>query len=151
VIAQTTKPSRVELARIESQIAELETQKDEYKKFQELMEQIRSFDARQLVWVDVLYDIMQSIPSNEEWLITGIEMNQKERRVVLRTKSKDRETPLAVVKKLEAFRRDGKEKPRFDARAGPQTEKKAEKYPFQQDLTITVLDDEAPTKKGKET
>lgn len=147
VIARTTKPDREELSRIEADIKELESKKDEYKKFQDVMDQIRTFDGRQLVWVDVLYDVMQQLPTNEEWLITGIDMNQKERRIVLKTKSKSRETPLTVGKKLEAFRREGKEKPRFDAQAGPQTEKRGEKYPFQQDLRITVLDDEAPAKK----
>lgn len=148
VIARTTKPDRDYLARIESDIKELESKKTEYKKFQEVMEQIRAFDGKQLVWVDVLYDVMQPMPTNEEWLITGIDMNQKEHRVVLKTKSKSRDTALKVVKDLEAFRRSDKKKPRFDAQAGPQSEKRGEKYPFQQDLRITVLDDEAPAKKS---
>lgn len=150
VIARTTKPDRDELARIEQSIAELEEKRDQHKKFQEVVEQVRQFDGKQLVWVDVLYDIMQHMPPNEEWLITNVDMNQKERRVVLKTKSKNRDTPLDIVKKLEAFRREGKDRPRFDASTGQQSEKRGEKYPFQQDLRITVLDDDAAVKKGKE-
>jgi hypothetical protein len=97
----------------------------------------------------VLYDVMQQMPPNDEWLITNVDMNQKEHRIVLKTKSKNRDTPLAIVKKLEAFQREGKGRPRFDASTGQQSEKRGEKYPFQQDLRITVLDDEAPVKKGK--
>ncbi len=152
VIARTTKPDRDELARIEQSIEELEKNRDEYKKFQDIVHQVREFDGKQLVWVDVLYDVMQLMPPNEEWLITNIDMNQKERRIVLKTKAKNRDTPLTIVKALEAFRRDGKEKPRFEARAGQQSEKRGEKYPFQQDLRITVLNDDAPAKKtGKGT
>ncbi len=148
VIAQSTKSDREDLARIQQSIRELEEKKDDYKKFQDVMEQIRQFDSRQLVWVDVLHDVMKSMPSNEEWLITSIDMNQKERRIVFKTKSKNRDMPNSVVKALEAFRREGKEKPRFDAQAGAQSEKRGEKYPFQQDLRITVLEDETPAKKS---
>lgn len=148
VIARTTKPDRDHLAAIEASIAELEANKDEHKKFQGLMDQIRQFDAGQLVWVDVLYEVMQHMPPNVEWLITNIDMNQKERRIVLKTKSKNRDTPLSIVKSLEAFRRDGRTKPRFDAHTGQQSEKRGEKYPFQQDLRIIVLDDETTAKKG---
>lgn len=146
VIARTTKPDRDALARIEEQIAELESKRDEYKKFQDLVAEIRKFDGDQLVWVDILHDVLRLMPTNEEWLITGIEMNQKERRIVMKTKSKNRETPLTVVKSLEDFRREGMTRPRFDAHAGQQSEKPGEKYPFHQDLRILVLDDE--TKKG---
>jgi type IV pilus assembly protein PilM len=148
VIARTSKPDRDELARIEQTIQELEENKDEHKKFQDVMQQIRQFDGKQLVWVDVLFDVMQPMPSNEEWLITNLDMNQQERRIVLKTKSKSRDTPLNVVKALEAFRRDGKEKPCFKAHAGQQSEKRGEKYPFQQDVRITVLEDESPAKKN---
>lgn len=151
VIAQVTKPERDELARIEQEITDLEKNRDDNKKFQELMTQIREFDSKQLVWVDVLYDVFSVMPTNKEWLITSMEMNQKERRLVLKTKSTERETPLTVAKALEAFRRDGKERQRFEARAGQQSEKQGEKYPFHQDLRITVLEDEGPVRKsGKE-
>jgi hypothetical protein len=148
VVARTTKPDRDALARIEAQIGEIESQRDEYKKFQEVAAEIREFDAGQVVWVDALHDVLKQMPTNEEWLITGIEMNQEERRIVMKTRSKNRETPLTVVRALEDFRRDGRKGPRFDAHAGQQSEKPGEKYPFQQDLRITVLDDETPPRDG---
>ncbi len=149
VIARTTKPDRDELARIEQSIQELEANKDEHKKFQDVVQQVRQFDGKQLVWVDVLYDVIQLMPPKEEWLITNLDLNQKERRIVLKTKSKNRETPLNFAKALDSFRRDGKEKPRFDASALTTSEKREQKYPFQQDMRITVLDDESPAKKSE--
>lgn len=147
VIARTTKPDRDELARVEASIAELEDKREDYKKFQDIMNQIREFDAKQLVWVDVLHEILGAMPTNKEWLITNLDLNQRERTVTLKTRSIDRDTPSGVVKKLEEFRREGRDLPRYQARAGQQSEKRGEKYPFQQDLRITVLDDEAPAKK----
>lgn len=147
VAARTTKPERDELARIEASIKELEERQVEYKKFLDVAGVIREFDKGQLVWVDELCDAFLLMPSNEEWLLTNLDMNQKERRITLKTKSKNRETALDFEKRLEAFRREGRDRPRFEVRVGGQTEKKGEKYPFQQDVRITVLPDEA-AKKG---
>jgi type IV pilus assembly protein PilM len=146
VAARTTKPERDDLARIEASIKELEERQSEYKKFLDVAGVIREFDKGQLVWVDELRDAFLLMPSNEEWLLTNLDMNQKERRITLKTKSKNRETALDVEKRLEAFRREGRDRARFEVRVGGQAEKKGEKYPFQQDVRITVLNDEAPKK-----
>ena len=146
VLAQTTKPQRDKLARIEVDIAALQENEADYKKFLEVVKSIREFDKSQLVWVDVLADIFSVMPSNEEWLLTNLEMNQKEQRLTLKTKAKSRELALDVAKQLEGLRRENREQPRFEVHVGGQAEKKGEKYPFQQDLQITVLNDEAPKK-----
>ncbi len=147
VVARSTKPDRDALARIEAEIDALEEKESDYRKFLGVVKVVRDFDADQLIWVDVLYDAFSCMPTNEEWLLTNLDLNQKERRITLKTKARNRETALDVAKRLEAFRREGRDKPRFDARVGSQSEKKGEKYPFQQDLRITVLVDE-PTGKG---
>jgi len=144
---QYTRPGRTQLAAVEKAIEELEKDRVERKKFLDLMDRLREFDAQQLVWVDVLYDVLSELPTNEEWVLTHAEMNQKDGRLVLKTKAKNRETATLVENRLRAFRREGRERPRFEVSVGPQSEKKGEKYPFVQDLRITVLNDEA-TKKG---
>ncbi len=145
-VAQATKEQRKELAQVESEIAALEEDHKDRLKFLEVMAQLREFDKRQLVWVDVMYDVFALMPSNEEWLITNLELNQKENRVTLKTKAKNRDTALEVGRRMEEFRREGRDRPRYDVHVGGQSEKKGEKYPFQQDVRITILDDEAPTK-----
>jgi hypothetical protein len=74
-------------------------------------------------------------------------MNQSESRLVLKTKAKNRDTATTAVRKLDEFRREGKDRPRFKTSIGPQSEKKGEKYAYVQDLRITLLRDDA-VKKG---
>jgi len=145
-LAQFTAPDRNTLARIESSIQELESKRADYKKFLEVMDRIREFDAEQHVWVDVLYDVFSALPTNEELVINHLEMNQSDGRLVLKTKAKNRDTATTAVRNLDEFRREGKERPRFKTSIGPQTEKRGEKYAFVQDLRVTILRDDAPKK-----
>jgi len=145
--AKFTAADRKTLARIESSIAELEVKQSNNKKFLEVMDKVREFDADQQIWVDVLYDLINVLPTNEELVITHMEMNQSESRLVLKTKAKTRDTATAAVRRLEEFRREGKDRPRFKASIGPQTEKKGERYAYVQDLRIAILRDDA-VKKG---
>jgi len=145
--AQFTAPDRRTLAKIESLIQELEDRRADNKKFLDVMERIRGFDAEQHVWVDVLYDLFSALPTNEELVINHLEMNQSESRLVLRTRAKNRDTATTAVRRLDEFRREGKDRPRFKTSIGPQSEKKGEKYAYVQDLRITVLRDDV-VKKG---
>jgi len=145
--AKFTAHDRDHLARIESTIRELEEKSSDNKKFLEVMEQIRDFDAEQHVWVDVLYDLFSALPTNEYLVINHLELNQSEGRLVLKTRAKDRDTATTAVRKLDEFRREGKDRPRFKTSIGPQTEKRGEKYAFVQDLRVTILRDDV-VKKG---
>jgi hypothetical protein len=144
--AKFTEPDRKTLARIENSIKELEAKRSDHKKFLEVMERIREFDAGQHVWVDVMFDVLCALPTNEELVINHLEMNQSEGRLTLKTKTKNRDTATTAVRRLEEFRREGKDRPRFKAGIGPQTEKKGERYPYVQDLRIAILRDDAPKK-----
>ncbi len=147
-LASYTKSDRDALAALEQRIADMERERKDNKKFLGLVEQIQEFDAKQVVWVDVLYDIFAQLPSNKEMVVNHLEMNQKDGRVTLKTQAKDRTTAMEVRRKLMEFRQEGRDKPRFQVWVGSQTEKENEKYPFSQDFRITVLDDE-PRQKGK--
>ncbi len=147
--AQTTKPQRTQLASIEQQIKELESKRGDNKKFMELVERIRTFDGDQHIWVDVLYDMILVLPTTEQLVITQLDLNQEDGRLTLKTKAKARDTATIAVRRLEEFRREGRDRPRFKVSIGPQSEKKGEKYPYVQDLRITVLYDEAPKKGTK--
>ena len=142
VVAGVTKPKRDALAGLERDIAELEAQSSENLKFLEVINQIEAFDGQQIVWIDVLNDLIALLPSNQEMVIDQMELDQRETRIKLKTRTKQPETPTVVIRALGEFRRDGRENaPRFEVSMGPQAEKKGEKYPFYQDLRITVLDD----------
>ncbi|UCC29724.1 MAG: pilus assembly protein PilM [Phycisphaerales bacterium] len=143
-----TKDDRQTLARLEQDIRTLEGRRSDNKKFLDVMEQIREFDANQHVWIDVMYDVFSLLPDNEEMLINRAEMNQKEGRITLKTRVKHRETPTEVIQALENFRREGRDKPRFKVTIGGQTEKKRERYPFSQDFRIEIRDDEPGKKRS---
>ena len=135
-----TRHAREELAEIDQRIEELEGNVRGNKKFLKLVEEVRNFD-RQYVWVDVLYDIMTALPSNEELVVNHVTLNQKDGKVVLKTQTKRRETPSEVIRVFEEFRREGCELPRFKVTSPSQSEKAREKYPYSQDLRIEILAD----------
>ena len=143
-----TRADRKTLADLEEKIERLENRQRDFKKFLKLVdEDIEAFDAGQHVWVDVLYDVFSALPSNQEMLLGRMEMNQKDGRLALKTRAKQRDTAIDVIRRLNEFQREGRDLPRFKAGMGPQSEKKKDRYPFAQDLRITVLDDE-PGKKA---
>lgn len=140
--AEYTKADREKLERLDRYVRALRGKRTANEKFLDVAEQARSFDADQLVWVDVMYDVFGLLPSNKEMAVRHFETNHKDGRLTLKTRAKHRETATEVIEALHAFRRDGRDEPRFQVSMGPQTEKKHERYPFAQDLRIWVLDDE---------
>jgi len=148
--ARYTRDDRMELASIEKQISELEAKRSDNKKFLDFVERVRGFEKDQHVWVDVLHDLIGVLPTTQELVITQLDMQQEDGRVVLKTKAVNRDVPTQAVRKLEEFRREGAELPRFKATIGPQSEKKGEKYPFVQDLRISILRDNQTKKASGE-
>ncbi len=146
-LASVTKPSREKLAKIEKEITKLEKKQRANKKFLSVLSEVERFDSRQHVWVDVLYDVLAVIPSNQEIVLNHIEVKQKQGRVTLKTKAKERGTAIRTINALEAFRREERDAPRFAVTLGAQTQKKGEKYPFYQDLRVRILDDTKSPKK----
>lgn len=146
-LTQWTKVDRQTLARIEARIEELEAKRTQYRKFLAIMEDVRDFDAGQHDWIDVLYDVFSMLPPHQEFVVNKLEIRREKDRIILNTQAKDRDAPVQLIRTLEAFRREGKDEPRFKVSMGPQKEKKAERYPFVQDLRIRVLKDESRGKK----
>ena len=150
-VTQYRKEDRKILERIKNEITELENHRMENRKFDQLMDELRAFDAGQHVWVDVLYEALAKFPPNKELVIDHVDMQQDQGRLVIKTRTKDRDTPLGVIRELEAFRRPDREKQRFKVTMGPQSEKKGEEYPFSQELRVEVLNDALAKKSMKRT
>lgn len=141
--ARATKPDRMKLKQIKSDIEAIRDEERDYKKFLAIVEEVEAFDAGQYVWPDVLLNIVSVLPSHRDLVIESLELRQDDGEVKMKTRAKQREIATQVVQQLEAFRRPDCKKPRFDASFGPQTEKRGELYPFSQDFEVIVLDDDA--------
>jgi type IV pilus assembly protein PilM len=137
-LAGWSAPKRAELARIKSEIKELQEDSKKRTTFLKFVDSVRSFDRDQYVWVDVLHDIFQLLPNNEELVILQIDLQQKDGRVTLKTKTIDRDTPTQIVRRLEEF--EGEDGSGFKVVVGPQSEKKGERYAWWQDIRITIED-----------
>lgn len=144
-----TKDDRQSLARMEADIEELKGHRVDNKKFLALVDDLRSFDEQQHVWIDEWYDVFSLLPPNQEIVINNLDMNQKDSLIKLKTKAKEGDTAGKLIDKLEAFRREGRDRARYKVTMGPQSEKKGDDYPFEQELRIQILDDSPPKKKGK--
>ncbi len=153
VLAGITSGDRQRLQNLKDQIKRLRPQERDQNKFLKVVEAVDAFDAKQHVWVDVWYDLVTVLPTNEDLVLNHVEFNQKDARVTLKTRAKQRTVATKVVRDIEDFRRDGREKPRFKVRLGSETNKPGEKYPFVQDLRVTILDDtpdDTPDEKDKQ-
>ncbi len=141
-----TKDDRETLASIEAEIAELKTHRSDNKKFLALMRDLREFDQNQHIWIDEWYDVFSLLPDNQEMVVNNLAMIQKDGLIKLKTKAKEGDTAGKLIENLEAFRREGRDRPRYRVTMGPQSEKKGDRYPFVQELRIRILDD-TPGKK----
>jgi len=143
-----TDGDRARRATLIKEIESLESNVKENKRFLKFMDRIYSFED-QLVWVDVLDDIIKTLPSHEELYLERIDADQKNGVVKVRTLGKQSDTALNAIDELHAFRREGKTLPRFEAHMGSQKEDKQALYPYAQEIRITVLDDGARHRKRK--
>lgn len=143
------------LVEIEEQIAELEAHKRDYKKFVKFVDEIRDFEEKQRIWVDVLHDVLDNIPDTKELVISEISMTHRgDGRIVFKTRATELGTARAAKTRLEAFRRGGRKKPRFRVEIGNQSQaggRSGSKYEYTQDLRILVLDDAPASKKTGKT
>jgi type IV pilus assembly protein PilM len=140
VAAQVTADDRRILAQLDRQITALEKNLDDNKKFLKLVNEIEGFDEDQQVWVDVLYDLVQALPSNQELVLSEVIMRQKENEIALKIKGKERDTGTKVVDALNGYRREGETEPLFKAKIhGDRKPDEGEDYPFHQDVRIAVL------------
>ncbi len=139
--SEYTRASRQDVARIEKDIEELEGRADKNERFLKFVTTIREFDE-QLVWVDVLHEIIPLLPSTEELVVEEIKMNQQKRNVTIKTKAKSRETASQVIRRLNEFVPQGRDAPRFHAWMGVQKESKGkgEEYTYQQSLSIEIIE-----------
>ncbi len=147
---QYTKSDRATLAVIEGQIADLKGSQSKDNKFLELMEDLREFDQEQHIWIDEWYDVFSLLPSNEELVVNSLDMSQKDGRIKLKTKAKNRDLASKLIENLHSFRRDGRDRPRFKVTIGSQSEKRGAAYPFVQEFFINIQNDASDREsKGK--
>ncbi len=139
---QMTTEARDALVKIEKNIQELAKKEKAGKKFLKFVKDIKEFD-KQFVWVDVLDDVISALPSNEEFVLTDLTLDQDDGIVKLATKTKRLDSASEIVRVLEDFRRQGCKKARFQTEIGRQTEQKKDAYPYKQELRMTVLSDES--------
>ena len=137
---ESTKKDRAELADIGQRIEELEENVKDNKKFLRLVEDVKQFDE-QYIWVDVLRDVITSLPSNEELVLNHVSVNQKDGQVVLKTRTKELDTASEVIRTLEEFRREDRDQPRFKVIMPSQSEKGRGKYRYTQELRVEILAD----------
>ncbi|MFQ5463229.1 MAG: type IV pilus biogenesis protein PilM [Phycisphaerae bacterium] len=143
-----TDGDRARRATLVKEIESLQSRVKENKRFLKFMKRIYAFED-QLVWVDVIDDTIKTLPSHEELYLERIDADQKNGIVKLRTLGKQSDTALNAIDALQAFRREGKTLPRFEAHMGSQKEDEQALYPYAQEIRITVLNDGKPHRKRK--
>lgn len=143
---QLTSEDRGRRAMLTKSISVLEEDSTEKDKFLKLVREIQAFDRESPVWVDVLHDLVSALPSNKELVVEQIELDQRDRTIVIKTRTKELTTAHKAVEELNKFRREGASAARFKARIrNSSTPDDRESYPYRQDLFVQLLSD-APAK-----
>lgn len=148
VMANATKTDRLRLADIKRQIKELEEDERLKKSFVEFVNLVEVFDEWQYIWVDDFLDVVSVLPSHEELVLTRVDFRHSDGLIVLKTKSKERDTTAELVERLHAFRRKDREKPRFNVVRGPVSVRSRDLYPFVEELKVRILKDASRSRSG---
>lgn len=151
-LERVTRPQREELARVQSQIAELEpVDPDEAKLVKQekdtllkLMTQVTQvYGDGKPASVDLLYDLVSGVGG--ELLPREVifrELSLESDRIVLHARTRERGTANVLVEKLAAYRPEGRETPLFKARVRSVSKPdEREEYPFSPEIEIEVLPD----------
>ena len=134
-----TAPSRNKLARVNQRIEELEGKENTYDKFLELVEELDRFDQGQYIWVDLLYQIMANLPSNEQLVLESVAMDLPKGEIRLKTRAKTSDIAHEVIATVGAYCPAGDADPLFRVDMGEQKENAGEVYPWSQDLVVALL------------
>jgi type IV pilus assembly protein PilM len=131
---------RQRLETVEKEIKRIDDMIQEHRDLMRINKQLESFEQNQHVWVDVMYDLVAALPNHQTLVWDQIVLSEKDRRVELKTRGKERNTASQAVERLNAYQHADGSGPRFEASWGSQSEKPGEDYPYTQDLVIKLLD-----------
>ncbi len=133
-------PKRAELSGIREQI-------DDYKERLEDLEAIEekriavadAFDKDQVIWLDEMNRLCTLLPSNKTMLLKFIDMDADDAEINLKLESKDRQTVLDSVDKIDGYRLRGEDKAYFNALAGGMTESGSrDQYPTSSNINVVI-------------
>lgn len=134
-------------ASIQANIDALLEQKAEKEEFIKLVADLKAYDEQQPRWLDDFVALAMQLPDTREFVLGEVRMDAAERKLVIEARfpEKGREgwqIPFEVEEKLEAFRREGTSKARFEVDLGPTTKNTVNpKYPLKQQFSVFLLDD----------
>jgi len=129
-------------AQLAAQEAEIDKTKDALASLNRYDERtlapVVQFETEQVVWVDELNRLMGLLPSNEDAMLTRIDMYQKGGRINLAIECRQREVALETVARIDGYRRPGSDAPYYDATAKTFTTKGSAGGRYQSSGSIEV-------------
>lgn len=148
------EPKLGELRELNAQIEELQKKKTDHENFIKLVSAVQSFDGSTRsapVWSDVMAEVISLMPPDaKEIVLDRMSASHRDNALIVDVRSSRRELPVEFRDRMEAYRRPGATKPRFEVSFGnPVEDPRDIKYPFRMKLSVTVLPDDARVAKGR--
>ncbi len=142
---QPFKGRKAEINRIKAVIREVNSDQKARKELFDRMDDVRAWQAKNIVWIDKFKRLAEAFPSNQEGYITRLECNEKG------TLSLDmvtkQETVAAGIVLNVAELKDAKGRPLYQAKVGNKEDSRLPDYPVK-DKVIIELQEMKETKQG---
>jgi type IV pilus assembly protein PilM len=130
---------RARIAELEEQIANTKAEIKENSKLIRIVKDMEEFEKEQVVWLDVLNELIALLPNNKEVVLTNIDMYQADRKMVIGIRAADQMLESRIVDKLSEYRPEGHDG-QYLLVSRSTTSRVDGDYPFQGSLTIRLLD-----------
>lgn len=140
------------VAELEDQIRDVKQEIRKNRDFISLVETARQWEEEQVVWLEEMKNLQALLPDNKHIVLNGITMRQADRRIDLAVRAADNRQPARIIRRLQEFRIEGEQEPRYVATRGATAEaSRGGKYPHESDITLRLADgeDEARGKKSR--
>ncbi len=133
------------VAELTKAIDDLSDRKREKEEFIKLVSSIREFDRNEdRVWLDDIWHLVMALPEGEEKIVLDrLDADDKNDRIVIKTRAKDGQVGPHIVELLGSYRREGAKLPLFDAEPGSvkQSGTPTGRYPIAQDYYVDLRRD----------
>ena len=131
--------------RLREQIRETKAQIKANKKFIDMVEPVKAFEAEQVIWVDELKNVVDLLPDSRKVVLNKLDMFQRGKRLEMSLRASDGKQAAQVVEDFEKFRPDDEQKPYYAATRDAQTMSKSP-YPHEGKVTVQIVKGVQPSK-----
>lgn len=143
------KPQYETRAFLKGEIRDIKKKLDSHNAFAKLVAVAEDFEKDQIIWLDVLRDVVATLPPHTEFVLKDIDVSEKGRRIKMGFRAIDAEVASKLVQDLEALRRPDGQTGLFKAKLGTTSASGTGFYPHEGTLEVSVSGPAEARRRGR--